>query len=698
MRELEGGGTARRHVVLVASRAFVRPHFGSESAPYVTLLSYLDELHQQVQLIASTPDRESSWTAAFTEVATSALAEMGEVQDAVVAQYDQSHMRPAAAASGFAVRGEGEVLDVFLSVYDGGAEVTRLRKVEVDAAFRKLHVFLTRCSNGLHEELEESTEAYDMAQRIQALLLEVAFVRLFLLTDSTFSGHAAELPAVAGLPVTATVWDLERLERLATSGRESEPIVVDVLAFNGEPLPFLGPEGSQDDYQGYLLLLPGEVLADIYAEFGPRLLELNVRSFLQARGKVNRGIQDTIRNNPERFLAYNNGVSMTASRVDVAPDSQGRLGIATIHDLQIVNGGQTTASLFHAVTRSRLPLGDVRVQAKLSVVSPSRLHDVVPLISQFANSQNAVKSADFSANHPFHVRLEELSRSIWAPGVGGGPLMTRWFYERARGQYLDALGRAGSAANQRQFKVRHPVAQRFVKTDVAKFENAWAQQPHLVAQGADRNFAAYMLRLESGELPDRAHFEDLVAKAILFRSAEKLIGALQLGGYRSQTVAYTLALLSRRVGAEIDLNEIWRLQQLPDRVASLIQVLAPDVHAEIIKGAGKSNVSEFAKRPACWDAIQRLHGSLGNSRESAAELEVVDIHVEYDGIRIEAEFDPASRSVRILSGLLEGERYKSPSGAAMAVVRRYRPGVDPHRNGWSFWTVSKSGAALQSVR
>lgn len=665
----------------------------------MTLPAYLNELHQQVQLSASTPDREMSWTAAFTEVATDALMEIGEVQDAVVAQYDQSHLRPAAAASGFAVRGDNEVLDVFLSVYDGGVEVTSLRKAEVNAAFRKLHRFLVRCSTGLHKDLEESTEAYDMAHRVQSLLLEVAFVRLFLLTDSTVKCHPPELPVVAGLPVTATVWDLERLERLATSGRESEPIVVDVLAFNGEPLPFLGPEGRSSDYEGYLLLLPGEVLADIYAEFGPRLLELNVRSFLQARGKVNRGIQETIRSAPERFLAYNNGVSMTASRVELATDSQGRLGIATIHDLQIVNGGQTTASLFHAVTKSRLPLGDVRVQAKLSVVSPDRLQAVVPLISQYANSQNAVKSADFSANHPFHVRLEELSRSIWAAEAGGGPLMTRWFYERARGQYLDALGRAGSAASQRQFKLRHPLAQRFVKTDVAKFENTWAQQPHLVAQGADRNFASYMLRLESNQLPGRAHFEDLVAKAILFRSAERLIGALQLGGYRSQTVTYTLALLSRRVGADVDLNEIWRLQQLPDRVVSLIQVLAPDVHEEIIRSAGKSNVSEFAKRPACWDAVQLLHSSLGSSGlAQAAHAGVVDIHVDYDGMRIEAEFDPTSRSLLILNGSLEGERYKTPSGAAMAVVRRHRPDVDPHRNGWLFWTVSKTGAALQSVR
>jgi hypothetical protein len=682
----------------------------------MSLSLYLDDLHQQVQLHASVPDRERSWAAAFTEVVLEHLAGIGEIQDAVAAQYDQSHLRPAAAASGFAIRGDNEVLDVFLSVYDGGMQVTTLRKAEVDAAFRRMHSFLTRCGDGLHMDLEESSDAYDMAQRIQALMKEVAFVRLFLLTDTAVKVQPAELPPVHGLPVAPMVWDLERLQRLSTSGREREPIVVDMLAFNGDPLPFLGPEGDPDDYQGYLLLIPGEVLADIYAEFGPRLLELNVRSFLQGRGKVNRGMQDTIKNSPERFLAYNNGVSMTASRVETGNDDSGRVGITAIHDLQIVNGGQTTASLFHALTKGKLPLTDVRVQAKLSVVRPDRLPEVVPLISQFANSQNAVKSADFSANHPFHVRLEELSRSVWAPAVGGGPLMTHWFYERARGQYMDALSRAGSPANQRQFKQRNPLAQKFVKTDVAKFENTWAQLPHTVALGADKNFSAYMLRVDGGgsPLPGRTHFEELVAKALLFRTTEKLIGDLKLGGYRSQTVTYTLALLSARVGTAVDLGDIWRQQEIPAGIVDVIRDLAPSVHSQIVHSAGSSNVSEFAKRQSCWEAVQRLSVDagphIGRVRIGRASVNFtattapgrggpsVFIHADYDGHRMHATFDPTTKAVVLVGGPLDRMAFSTPSGAARAVVQHHRPGIDPSRNGWTFWTVTESGRLLQSLR
>lgn len=294
--------------------------------------------------------------------------------------------------------------------------------------------------------------------------------------------------------------------------------------------------------------------------------------------------------------------------------------------------------------------------------------------------------------------------SVWAPGVGGGPLMTRWFYERARGQYMDALVRSGTPTAQKQFKQRHPLGQKFVKTDVAKFENTWAQLPNTVALGADKNFSAYMLRIDSGasgDMPDRDFFEALVAKALLFRTAERLIGGLRLGGYRSQTVTYTLALLARRVGSDIDLNEVWRLQELPAKVSSLIEELAPAVHAEIITSAGRSNVSEHAKLPACWEAVQLILPGLGGALGRAGGLDGagrVPIEVDYDGFRTRALFNRSDQSVEIIDGPLEGQRFKSPSGAAVAVVRHFRPEVDANRNGWVFCTVGATGELLRSIR
>ena len=225
----------------------------------------------------------------------------------------------------------------------------------------------------------------------------------------------------------------------------------------GEPLPCLGPHGERDSYESYLLAIPGDFLAGIYELYGPRLLELNVRSFLQARGKINKGIQETIAREPARFFAYNNGVSMTAAEVKVVHLDDGRPAISRISDLQIVNGGQTTASLHYARVKNKADLSDLVVQAKLSVVAMDKRDELVAQISVFANSQNRVNMADFTANDPFHVELERVSRTVWAPPRATTTDMTRWFYERARGQYADAHARERTPAKQRRVQEDSPV-------------------------------------------------------------------------------------------------------------------------------------------------------------------------------------------------------------------------------------------------
>ena len=96
------------------------------------------------------------------------------------------------------------------------------------------------------------------------------------------------------------------------------------------------------------------------------------------------------------------------------------------------------------------------MQAKITVIDSSRIDSIAPYISLYANTQNKVTGADFSANDPFHVRLEELSRTIWAPAPEGGQRQTRWFYERARGQYADEVVRAGTMAERRKFRMMNP--------------------------------------------------------------------------------------------------------------------------------------------------------------------------------------------------------------------------------------------------
>ena len=568
------------------------------------LSEFLNDLQRQVSLAASVDGNEQGLSEAFTEYMFDVLTDAGEIDGATVAPYQAQGAR----ASGFAISEDESTLWLFLTDYRSDLEPQALGKTDLDAHYRRMTGFLERARDGLWRKLEESAASWDMAQRLAEVWSQVGEIRLVVLTNAELRTSPPSASKLDERSVHHSVWDLTRLNRLATSGRAQEPISLDVIDVWGEPLPCLGPHGDPGAYESYLLMLPGEFVARIYERFGPRLLELNVRSFLQARGKINKGIQETIKSEPRRFLAYNNGLSMTAADVRVVDLPGGGRGIDAISDLQIVNGGQTSASLHFAKVKHKVDLSGIYVQSKLSVVDPTLLIDLVPRISQFANSQNKVNMADFSANDPFHVEVEKLSRTIWAPGRAGTAELTKWFYERARGQYADALGRERTPARQRNFKLACPPAQKFTKTDLAKYENLWDQLPWIVSTGAEKNFREFMLRLEKRAtfVPDQTYFEHLVAKAILFKETDKLVDRMKLGGYKSQTVYYTIAKISNVTGQRVDLRGIWRSQTLSPPVVAAVEDLAPRVHAALWSTAGSRNISEWAKKEDCWKAILDL--------------------------------------------------------------------------------------------
>jgi AIPR protein len=360
-------------------------------------------------------------------------------------------------------------------------------------------------------------------------------------------------------------------------------------------------------------VIPAEILASLYGKYGARLLEQNVRSFLQARGKVNQGIRTTILSEPQMFFAYNNGITATAQDVQITA-GDGGLQIAGIRDLQIVNGGQTTASLFHTRRKDKVGLKDIFVQMKLSVIDSAESELVVPRISEYANTQNRVNAADFFSNHPFHIRIETFSRRLWAPAQQGAQRETRWFYERARGQYADAQAKL-SPPEQRRFKAENPKPQMFTKTDLAKFENVWDDHPKWVNLGAQKNFARYAGRIgkEWTKSPDgfnEFYFRRAIARGILFRATEKLVSD-QLwynGGYRANIVAYAIACLNevcRRLDKSIDFSKVWNLQSLPPRLQEAIVIAAKHVNDDIVHPpAGISNISEWCKKDQCWTQLQ----------------------------------------------------------------------------------------------
>jgi len=368
------------------------------------------------------------------------------------------------------------------------------------------------------------------------------------------------------------------------------------------------------DYKAYLAVVPGAQLASIYDRWGSRLLEQNVRVFLQARGGVNKGIRNTIDNDPDMFFAYNNGITATAEGIMTRESADGLL-LTGLKNLQIVNGGQTTASI-HAALRRNADLSKVFVQMKLSIVPPEKAIDIVPKISEFANSQNRVNAADFFANHPFHVRLEEFSRRIFAPSPDGTFRESKWFYERARGQYQDARGLL-TVAQRKKFDVEYPKSQLISKTDLAKFLNVWRGHPDIVSKGAQKNFAhfAEWNRREWVAQPDsynEAFFRHAVAKALIFRATEEIVTeqSWYQGGYRANVVAYAIAKMGSDCEKReefVDFDAVWRAQGISENMGAAIALVAEAVHDVLVSPpAGISNVTEWAKQQACWARVKAI--------------------------------------------------------------------------------------------
>jgi hypothetical protein len=563
---------------------------------------YAERLVQEVLSAAAVEPEAGFLPEIFTSLVAERLTIAGEFPEPEICY----HRARGVEVSGWSLSDDGDRLNLLVTDYRGVTPPQSLPNSSIDNSFRRLGEFFVRAQRGYGDQLEESSAAFELADLIYRQSASFETLHMYLLSDARARAPAATGDVVGGVPVTWHIWDLERLWRLDTSGLEHEPVTVDLVAVLGHPLPCL-PAPPDMDHRVYLALVPGTLLARLYGEYGSRLLERNVRAFLQARGAVNKGIRATLLKDPERFLAYNNGISATASSATLS--SSGVQGITELTDLQIVNGGQTTASIYHAQARDKADISQVLVQAKITVVDSSRIDSIVPYISLYANTQNKVTGADFSANDPFHVRLEELSRTIWAPAPEGGQRQTRWFYERARGQYADELVRAGTMAERRKFRMMNPPKQKFTKTDVAKFTHSWAQFPYLVSLGAEKNFREFMLHLpqNAADSVDPGYFSKLIAKAVLFRRTEKIVSGLRFGGYRANIVTYCVAKLSHSTAQRLDLDAIWRQQDITPATTSALAELAVLCHEVISNPSGRvRNPSEWAKKIDCWKTIEEL--------------------------------------------------------------------------------------------
>jgi len=577
----------------------------------------LEEFHMGFlqSIIADAETRGLMQPQSFFETVCEDLAGAG---DLTVNCTSAEYIKKGIEIYGYDYDAERQILTILNHQFFQEDEIQTLTKAQIDIKLSRLKAFFIKCTEGIYSSLEETSEAYSMAYDIYRYFVkkEIKKVRCMVLTDGKATKNLTDLTSetIGTIQFEFRVVDIEYIYNIFRSGIESTPfeIITD--------LPCLKVNERTKSYQAYLSIMTGSQLVQIYEDHGQRLFEQNVRTFLQFKGDVNKGIRNTIELQPEKFFAYNNGITATAQAIEFSKNGN----IRKIKGFQIVNGGQTTSAIYAASKRSDLDVSKVEVQVKISVVKDMEVRDeFVSKIAEYANTQNKINSSDFFSNSPFHKEMKAYSTRVFAPPAGGSQRRTHWYYERVRGEYLNSRAYSRKKEEKKRFLLENPKNQIIDKLLLSKAENAWKQKPHIVSKGAQYSFKAFAdyisKEFEKNNLSiTETYFMNAVARVILFRSTERLItqSSWYDGGFRAQTTAYTIAWLSsylEKSGYQLNFDTIWKNQSLPAGLVEILSKIARQIYLMLVNPvAGYANVAQYAKTALCWENIRQAEMSLDN--------------------------------------------------------------------------------------
>ncbi len=585
---------------------------------------FVQQLRVNAQSWGRTPDQE------FTYEMVERLEAMDELTDPFVQYFGQRGPKNSMMKiDGYSLDPSDKSLILFQSDFRNSEDPETLIRTELENRYKQMMNFLTVANDGtMSNYCDDSNEyvkiAADFKRRLEINLVNegedesIEKIRLIVFTNASLSGKIKSLDDdfFLGRKVEREIWSIERLFELDSSGLERETVEIDAKSFGLDGIPCIRAELSGAlNYDAYLAIMPGKFLSDIYYKYGSRLLEGNVRAFLSNKGKINQGIRRTILTEPTKFFTYNNGIACTAEDVITCEGKYG-LKIETIKDLQIINGGQTTASLTSAFLKDKNNLDGIFVPVKITVIHGKEDYDeMVSKISKYANSQNKVTDADFFSNHPFHVEFERLSKKIVAPATNGSVTQTMWYYERSRGKYNQEMFKMRDS-ERAAFQNKFPKNQVIKKEELAKYYNTIKQKPWLVVLGAAKNMAKFAEEIDSiwanrKEDINESFFKKMVCAAIMFRQTDKIVAKApwyEVGGFKSQVIPYTIAKILRGLpaGYSLDWDKIWRLQSMYPALNSEVERLAP-VTNRFIQDSNGALVSEYVKRKSTWDKFAELN-------------------------------------------------------------------------------------------
>ena len=601
------------------------------------LKNYIDSIQSDVAALVYSDGEGASFEDKFTEYCIEILDNIGKSEGGRVLSYinPDSQGRIDWKINGYCLKDEFkddsnkvyfETLDLFITYFNKSSYEYNISKEDFNKSINQIKKFLNAALKGHIDYIDPSqTELNQLLKIITKQKSNFDRINIYLLINGN-SNHDLEKITIKGfedLDVFVHVWDIPRFYKLSESTSNREPIEIefkDLLSNNQLGIQCLKMPNINELYECYLAILPGEVLSKLYKEYSNELLESNVRAFLGQTGKFNKGIRDTIREKPQMFLPYNNGITATAENVETVFNNN-QLYLTKLLDFQIVNGGQTTASLFHTQKKFKdADLSNVFVQMKLTVIKDVEQKNIeVPNIARYANSQNKVSELDLSSNNPYFVQIESLSRKKYVIDPENRNMSTIWYFERVNGQYKESLNKLTTPVQQRKFKEQNPTSQKFVKSDIAKFINIWELEPYFVSQGAQKNFIHYTKKInelvKKNKLPGDNFYKKLIANAILFKITDKLFGrknvdAIGDTNLKSFTVAYTLSYFHFKTENRIDLWKIYDDQKISNDLENELKNLLILVYDHLVNSSNNTLLSEYAKRESSWKLLKEQNFSI----------------------------------------------------------------------------------------
>lgn len=596
---------------------------------------FMEQLRFDAEHAGSEPEAQ------FIEKSLDLLEEIGDVTDPMPMSIEMRGRRNRRMAfDAYAYdEADGALVMIASNFVNEIDNIPTLTNTQIDELYSSMRNFIDESVNGdISAYCDESDSAINVAKEIKAsigggkLSTKISRFRFIILSNCILSKRVKRLKKESFLDrnVTLDVWDIERFYETYASN-SSEIIEIDTRDFGCDGIQFLKADiGSSANYNAYLGIVSGKFLAKIYNEFGSKLLQGNIRAFLSFRGKVNKGIRETIIKSPENFFTYNNGIAVVARYVRFSEDGT---RIVYLKDPQIINGGQTTASLANAVFEGKVNdegMKNLFVPMKLTVLNVEddmseedieRYNSITKTISQCANSQNAVSDADFFSNHPFHVLMEQLSRKKMAPPVNGNPYQTIWFYERSRGKWEQEQMKMNKTERDK-FCEKHPKNQVIKKEKLAKCLNAFAMNPHEVCQSSAINFSRFAKTIDniyetSKESINEVYFAKCVCSVIIFDSLDRRINKADwypTGGNKAQIIPYAIAKLMSMLPKNMDLDWklIWQKQEMYPALERELMRIAHSVHNFFEKEAQGGLVRSMARKSDTWNKCKSLDWSLSD--------------------------------------------------------------------------------------